>query len=89
MLSGPNTSGLNVTAFANPDGSTAIQVLNSGMTNQTVSLTGVSLSKQGSVTTYTTNNEVDFDQAKPISTDKGKIVGMVPAQSLVSFIVMN
>jgi len=61
--------------------------LNSGSTNATVSLTGIKLGKNAEVTTYTTDNERDFDQAKPISTNGGKIVGMVPAQALVSFII--
>jgi len=86
-LGGSGTSNLNVTAFSNPDGSMAVQVLNSGSANATVSLTGIKFGKNAEVTTYTTDNERDFDQAKPISTNGGKIVGLVPAQALVSFVI--
>jgi len=78
-----STSGLNTTAFQNTDGTIAVQVINNGNVNQTVTLQGV----RGRVTTWLTNNANDLTPGSLGTNSLGLIVGSVPARSLVSFVV--
>jgi hypothetical protein len=80
---------LNVTAFSNPDGTTAVQVINNGNTTQSVTVRGITVPNvANAVSTFLTNQAVDFQQGVPISQDKNLVTASVPAKSLLSFKVM-
>ena len=78
-------SALNVTAFANTDGSIAVQVINNGDTAETVSLAGVPKSFRP-VETVLTNNANDLKYGVA-ATRNGQAYASVPARSLLSFVV--
>lgn len=77
---------LNVTAFANTDGSLAMQVINNGNTAQPVILQGVA-SRGASITTYLTDNSNDLTEGTISESSLGVIIGNVPARALMSFVV--
>jgi len=78
-------TGINVTAFANPDGTFATQILNNGNTTQTITVTGLTVpNKQSAVSGYLTNAAKDFDEVVPVSQDHNRIVVNVPGYSLMS-----
>ncbi|GAB7361568.1 hypothetical protein MBLNU230_g1620t1 [Neophaeotheca triangularis] len=79
-----NMSSLNATAFANTDGSVAVQVINNSNDTETVVL---ELPFEGRrVQTFLTNEEVDLKEGVACS-GKNAAVADVPAQSLMSFYV--
>jgi O-glycosyl hydrolase len=79
-----DNAALNVTAFANTDGTTAVQVINNSNNTQTVTL---DLSIGGyQVQTYLTNNHFDLQKGKA-AVKNGKATAKVPGQSLLSFYV--
>lgn len=80
------SAALNVSAFANVDGSTAVQVINNGNDTETVSLQGLKLSKWQQVVTYLTNQDNDLKRGYA-SINRGSAVAKVPAKSLLSFVV--
>lgn len=88
VTGGNATSMLNTTAFANADGSIAVQIINNGAQNETVTLEGAPLTASGYVETFLTNNQNDLSMGHPISQDKGRIVANVPGKSLFSFLVV-
>lgn len=78
---------LNVSAFANTDGSTVVQVINNGNDTETVTLQGLKLSKRKRVVTYLTNQENDLTRGLADTKRGNKAVVKVPGRSLLSFIV--
>ena len=88
ITGGNATTALNTTAFANADGSIAVQIINNSNQNETVTLENSGLTTSGYVSTWLTNNNNDLTQSHPISQDKGKIVAVVPAKSLFSYLVV-
>lgn len=78
---------LNVSAFANIDGSTAVQVINNGNDTETVTLQGLKFSKRQRVVTYLTNQENDLIRGFADTKRGNKAVAKVPAKSLLSFVV--
>jgi hypothetical protein len=81
------SSALNVSAFANTDGSTAVQVINNGNEAETVNLQGLKTSKHGKVVTYLTNQENDLKRGYATVQRGNTAVAKVPAKSLFSFVV--
>jgi hypothetical protein len=81
------SSALNVSAFANTDGSTAVQVINNGNEAETVTLQGLKTSKHGKVVTYLTNQENDLKRGYATVQRGNTAVAKVPAKSLFSFVV--
>lgn len=78
------SSALNVSAFANTDGSTAVQVINNGDNAETVSLQGLRLGRKQKVVTYLTNQDNDLKRGYA-SIKKGDTAeAKVPARSLLS-----
>ncbi|KAK6432017.1 hypothetical protein LTR95_011814 [Oleoguttula sp. CCFEE 5521] len=75
---------LNVTAFANTDGSRAVQVINNGNNTETVTLQGVQY--HGKVTTVLTNeaNDLTYGVAR---NQRGAVSAVVPGKSLLSFYI--
>jgi len=54
-------TGVNVTAFANPDGTFATQILNNGNTTRTITVTGLTVpNRQNAVSGYLTNAAKDL-----------------------------
>lgn len=83
-----NNAMLNVTAFANTDGSTAVQVINNGNTTASVTLEGVRLPwGQNAVRTYLSNQANNLTEGSAHVQYGGQAVASVPAKSLLSFIV--
>lgn len=86
-VTGDTTKALNVTAFANTDGTTAIQVINNGNTTETVTVKGVNAVRgQRAVFSYLTNQQNNLTQ-KALEVDNDQVNADVPAKSLLSFIV--
>lgn len=82
------SNALNVSAFANTDGSTAVQVINNGNETETVTLQGLKLAGRRKVVTYLTNQENDLTRGVAAIKQGGKAaVAKVPAKSLLSFLV--
>jgi hypothetical protein len=78
---------LNVSAFANTDGSVAVQVINNGNDIETVTLQGLKASKNGKVVTYLTNQDNDLKRGYAKVQRGNTAVAKVPAKSLFSFVV--
>lgn len=79
------SSALNVSAFANTDGSTSVQVINNGDKAEKVSLQGLKLGRNQKVVTYLTNQDNDLKRGYA-SIKKGNTAeAKVPARSLLSF----
>lgn len=78
---------LNVSAFANTDGSTAVQVINNGNETETVTLQGLKLSKRSRVVTWLTNQDNDLKRGYAVVKRGKTAVAKVPAKSLLSFVV--
>jgi O-glycosyl hydrolase len=81
------SAALNVSAFANTDGSTAVQVINNGNETETVTLQGLNLSKRAGVVTYLTNQDNDLKRGYASIQRGNTAVAKVPANSLLSFVV--
>jgi hypothetical protein len=81
------SAALNVSAFANTDGSTAVQVINNGNETETVTLQGLKLSKRAGVVTYLTNQDNDLKRGYASIQRGNTAVAKVPANSLLSFVV--
>ena len=81
-----DNASLNVTAFANTDGTTAIQVINNSNQTRSVTLCLAALGGQ-SVQTYLTNNNNDLTKGTAKVGRKGRATAKVPGQSLLSFYV--
>jgi len=79
-------SALTTSAFVNANGTLAIQVINTGATNVTVSITGVTGT---AVTAWLSNeaNDLSLTDASIGVAGTGIINGTIPARSLVSFLV--
>lgn len=77
-------SNLNVTAFANTDGSYAVQVINNGNDTQTVSLAGLNFHGR-SVQTVLTNQANNLTQGYAAVRKGSKAIAKVPGKSLLSF----
>lgn len=75
---------LNATAFANTDGSIAVQIINNSNSTQSVTLSGVQT--KGTVSTYLTNEQYDLHQGRAKVNKKGATAS-IPAWSLLSFII--
>ncbi|EMC99090.1 glycoside hydrolase family 30 protein [Baudoinia panamericana UAMH 10762] len=84
-VTGDSTNALNVSAFANTDGSTAIQVINNGNTTETVTLEGLYCPRP--VQTWLTNQANNLTLSVVHAGRRGNIVADVPAKSLLSFYV--
>ena len=81
-------SALNVTAFVNTDGTTAVQVINNGNDTETVSLQGVKLDHERyPVQTWLTNQQHNLTQGYAAVQHGNKASAQVPGRSMVSFIV--
>lgn len=81
------STALNVSAFANTDGSTAVQVINNGNDTETVTLSGLKLSSRQKVVTYLTNQDNDLKRGYASIKRGNTAVAKVPAKSLLSFVV--
>ena len=80
-------SALNVTAFANTDGSIAVQIINNGNDTEGVTLAGVKLPKgNNSVQTWLTNQANNLTQGYAVVSTNGT-TAEVPGRSLLSFVV--
>ncbi|MCJ1311230.1 hypothetical protein MMC25_004901 [Agyrium rufum] len=79
-------SALNVTAFANKDGSTAVQIINNGVNTESVTLTGLTIAKGATVQTFLTDNGNDLT-AGTAKVKGNKATAEVPGKSFLSFIV--
>ncbi|KAJ9626613.1 hypothetical protein H2203_004246 [Taxawa tesnikishii (nom. ined.)] len=86
-VSNDPTSSLNVTAFANTDGSTAVQVINNGNDTETVTLQGLNIKRRNPVLTYLTNQANNLTQGYAVTQHGNQAVARVPAKSLLSFVV--
>ncbi|KAL2069042.1 hypothetical protein VTL71DRAFT_15380 [Oculimacula yallundae] len=76
-----SSTSLNVTAFANTDGTTAVQVINNGLAEETVTLQGVTSSK---VLTFLTNQANNLTEGAA-TVQGGAVSAKVPGKSLLSF----
>ncbi|KAK6386626.1 hypothetical protein LTR65_008825 [Meristemomyces frigidus] len=87
-VTGDSTNALNVTAFANTDGTTAVQVINNGNDTETVTLEGLAVPRggAGAVRTWLTNQLHNLTQGSVVD-NNGCWVAEVPAKSLLSFVV--
>jgi len=81
------SAALDVSAFANTDGSTAVQVINNGNVTETVTLSGLKLSSRQKVVTYLTNQDNDLKRGYASIKRGNKAEAKVPAKSLLSFVV--
>ncbi|XMA09161.1 hypothetical protein WAI453_001952 [Rhynchosporium graminicola] len=81
-----NISTLKVSAFANTDGTTAIQVINNGLTNETVTLQGITSNK---VLTYLTNQAHNLTEGSAAleGLNAGGASAVVPGKSLLTFYI--
>jgi O-glycosyl hydrolase len=83
-------SGLELTAFRNPDGSVAIVVLNNDTTSDTVSFSLQHMGLAGgpaTVTPVVTDATSDAAPQAPMSTQSGSFTATLPARSLATFVV--
>jgi len=80
-VAGDTTNSLNVTAFENTDGTTAVQIINNGIANQTVTLGGVALNK---VLTYLSNQANNLTEGT-VMLSGNAVSAVVPGKSLLSF----
>jgi len=86
-VDGAAASVLNVTAFANTDGSTAVQIINNGNYTETVTLSGVYAQHWWKpVRTYLTNQANNLT-AGHAYVKRGQASAKVPAKSLLSFVL--
>lgn len=81
-----DSSMLNVTSFANPDGSVALQLINNGLVDQSVTLNGASEAASSSVTGWLTNVNNSFTETALGGSTSGYFVTTVPAMSLMSLL---
>ena len=90
-VSSDSTHSLNVTAFANLDGTTAVQVINNGNNTETVTLEGFHSQAHhrggGAIRTYLTNQAHNLTQGYAAVQHNGHAVAQVPGKSLLSFVV--
>jgi len=95
-VTGDGASNFNVTAFANTDGTTAVQVINNGNVSESITLEGLKLAggygygygRHGrKVTTYLTNQAHNLTQGYAVVESGNRAVATVPAKSLLSFVV--
>ena len=87
-VSGNTNNALNVTAFANTDGTYAVQVINNSNDTETVTLEGVEIPReQNSVVTWLSNQAHNLTEGYAAVQNGNKAVATVPGQSLLSFIV--
>jgi len=77
------SANLNVTAFANTDGTTAVQVINNGASAETVTLQGLAAKKVG---TFLTNQAHNLTEGT-VAVTGGEASAEVPGKSLLSFYV--
>ncbi|KAK5130480.1 hypothetical protein LTR08_002002 [Meristemomyces frigidus] len=83
-----STHSLNVTAFANTDGTTAVQVINNGNDTETVTLEGFSAHRKGgAIHTYLSNQAHNLTRGNAVTQSGGRAVAQVPGKSLLSFVV--
>lgn len=82
-VTGATANPLGITAFANTDGTTAIQVINNGLNTETVTLAGLTAK---SVRTYLSNQANNFTEGTA-TLQGGMAVADVPGKSLLSFYV--
>jgi O-glycosyl hydrolase len=83
-------TGLQLTAFRNPDGSVAIVVLNNDTTADTVSFSLQHMGLQGGpavVTPVVTDSTSDAAAQSPMHIRFGQFTATLPARSLVTFVV--
>lgn len=88
-MTGDSTNSLNVTAFANTDGTHAIQVINNGNNTETVTLEGLSAPGHGhgrAVRTWLTNQAHNLTEGYAFA-KHGSWAAEVPGKSLLSFVV--
>ena len=85
-VSGDATNSLNVTAFANTDGTTAVQIINNGNSSETVTLAGLTLARNP-VVTWLSNQQNNLTQGYAQISNGNQAVAQVPAKSLLSFVV--
>ena len=76
---------LNVSAFENTDGSTAVQVINNSNKTESVTL-GYAVPSGCHVQAYLTNERYDLE-AVNVKSKGGKVKAEVPGQSLLSFYI--
>ncbi|KAK3674812.1 hypothetical protein LTR78_005156 [Recurvomyces mirabilis] len=84
------SAALNVSAFANTDGSTAVQVINNSNNTETITLSGVPMQwgwGHSGVKTYLTNNANNLTEGVARSLPGGKAIATIPGQSLLSLVV--
>ncbi|NUR28238.1 MAG: hypothetical protein HOV83_20755 [Catenulispora sp.] len=85
-ISAGSTSGLNIAAFKNTDGSVAVVVLNTGTSNTSATYSVSNAGKTtGTVTPYLTNSNNSLAQQSAMSLSNGSFTATVPARSLMTF----
>ncbi|KAF2093669.1 putative endo-1,6-beta-D-glucanase BGN16.3 precursor [Rhizodiscina lignyota] len=77
---------LHVSAFRNPDGTAAIQVINVGNGTEVVAFK-TSHARGPSIKSYLTNNQYDLKESTVKYSGRGSFSGSVPARSMVSFVM--
>jgi hypothetical protein len=87
-VSSPNSS-LKVTAFVNADGSTAVNVINTGGAAVPIQVAGLSSASAGSASAWTTDNSNDMTLQSGVSVaSDGTVSGAsAPAHGMLSFVV--
>ena len=79
------TTALNVTAFENTDGSTAVQIINNS--NDTLAVTLAGLNFFRGAKTYLTNNQHNLTQGyAQVARGRRSVVATVPGKSLLSVV---
>ena len=82
-----STTNIKTSAFKNLDGSLAVQAINSGTSNYTLTLSLKGISGN-TVTSWLTDNTHDLYASDAVISSSGTtIIGTVPLKSLVSFII--
>jgi O-glycosyl hydrolase len=78
---------VDVSAFVNADGSTVVEILNTGTgtVDQTFDITGGSLAGAGSV--YLTDNEHDLERTGDATVADGQLQLELPSRSLTTVVI--
>ena len=90
-VTGDSTNALNVTAFANTDGTTAVQIINNGNDTETVTLEGLGSTgwahhgRRKPVQTWLSNQYNNLTEGIAAVKFGSSAVAKVPAKSLLSF----
>jgi len=79
----------NMTAFANADGSVAVQVINNNNSTQPVKIQGLPVRRHWTVSGWLTNNEHDLSRVSVQAVGHGEVQASIPALSMMSFVMSS